>query len=314
MNNDELTSHAIKIVIAVLTWVSARYLPPDVGASFSAYIPTVAAGAVALAAAGYGVYRHTNMKLVPEKATAIVLPATTAGAAPPPVGATVNLTPLQGAVKVVGSLLIGFIVISIITSSAMAQDQPRRAVAQPKQEPTPIVVAAATTPASTDKSVDVFPCLTPPLIDLRPACNGGAGVSTNPTQKTSIDLWNKIVGAATPDLAYAVAMATAAAKSAPSGITSAAGMRLACLQSIQALNTQSTGAALVDKDGKPLTRPNPSLFTDAETMMEILDAVQPGGPLWTSCAGAAQLAGTSVVAFINALLAGAAGVAALAPK
>lgn len=212
------------------------------------------------------------------------------------------------------NLVLILVALVSFAAPAFSQDQqPRRTVAPPRIEPT--VMAAAAAPASTtDKSTDAFPCLTPPFIDLRPACNGGNSVSTSSTQKTSIDLWNKIVGAATPDLTYAVAMASAAAKSAPSGITSAAGMRLACLQSIQALNTQSTGATLVGADGKPLTRPSPSLFTDAETMMEILDAVQPGGPLWTSCAGAAQLAGTSVVAFINALLAGAAGVAALAPK
>lgn len=116
MNSDEVTSHAIKIVIAVLTWVAARYLPPDVGASLSQYIPTIAAGVVALGAFAYGVYLHWNQKSVPENSTALQLPA---GAAPP-VGAKIDLAPLTGLAKVVGALLVSFLLLQFLTTSVFA--------------------------------------------------------------------------------------------------------------------------------------------------------------------------------------------------
>jgi hypothetical protein len=129
-----------------------------------------------------------------------------------------------------------------------------------------------------------------------------------------IKLWQSIQKASTADLTYAIAMATLANKQAPTGITTGAAMRLSCLTAIQTLNGQIGGTGLVDSAGKPMVRPDPALFTDAETFAEVIDAVQPGGPLWTSCAGAAQLAATSTVAFVNALVSGAAGLALLAPK
>lgn len=129
-----------------------------------------------------------------------------------------------------------------------------------------------------------------------------------------IKLWQSIQKASTADLSYAISMATLANAQAPKGITTGAAMRLSCLTAIQTLNGQIGGTGLVDAAGKPLMRPDPALFTDAETFAEVIDAVQPGGPLWTSCAGAAQLAATSTVAFVNALVSGAAGLALLAPK
>ena len=111
MNSDEITSHALKIVIAILSWVAARYLPADVNATASAYIPTIAAGIVAAGAFGYAVYRHANMKLVPEKSTAI------GTASAMPVGTTIPPT-VAAAAKVVGALLIGFFVFG---SAAIAQ-------------------------------------------------------------------------------------------------------------------------------------------------------------------------------------------------
>ena len=95
MNSDEITAHAIKIVIAVLTWICARYLPPDVSASLTADIPSIAAALVVLGTFAYGVYRHANMKLVPEKSTAI------ATAIPVPIGGTVAPA-VAATAKVVG--------------------------------------------------------------------------------------------------------------------------------------------------------------------------------------------------------------------
>ena len=155
MNSDEVTSHAIKIVIAVLTWVAARYLPPDVGASLSQYIPTIAAGVVALGAFAYGVYLHWNQKSVPENSTALQLPA---GAAPP-VGAKIDLTPLTGLAKVVGALLIGFLLLQFLTAPVFAAASAPVFISEhdawlASQKPQPqkpqrrIVVAQTTAPAA----------------------------------------------------------------------------------------------------------------------------------------------------------------------
>lgn len=156
-----------------------------------------------------------------------------------------------------------------------------------------------------------------PIEDIKTDLNGGtqpaAITLTGDPKKDAVALWKKIVAASKDDISYAIKMATAANTGAPAGITTGAGMRLSCLNAIQALNQQANGLNLVGTDGKPITRPDPALFTDAETLAEVIDAVQPGGPLWTSCSGAAQLAGTNVMAFINALITGAAGLAVLSP-
>src|SRR5580693_6780950 len=80
---------------------------------------------------------------------------------------------LRTLLYVTGAACLLFVIVSV--GPAQAQDQQRKAIQ--RQEPT-IILSATSTPApvSADKSVDVFPCLTPPLIDLRPACNGGAAV------------------------------------------------------------------------------------------------------------------------------------------
>ena len=149
--------------------------------------------------------------------------------------------------------------------------------------------------------------------DFSPAAPASPLTATGKNQL--IQLWQSLQKASAVDITYAIAMATAANKaSAPNGIVTAAGMRLNCLTAIQTLNGQIGGGSLVDANGKPLTRPDPALFTDAETFAEVIDAVQPGGPLWTSCSGAAQLAATDTLAFVNALVSGAAGLALVAPK
>jgi hypothetical protein len=158
-----------------------------------------------------------------------------------------------------------------------------------------------------------------PIVDIKTDLGGDAGNTTVPKltgdpRKDAIALWQKIVAAADKDIAYAIAMATVANAAAPKGITTGAGMRLQCLIAIQTLNQQANGANLKNADGTPMARPDPALLTDAETLAEIIDAMQPGGPLWTSCSGAAQLAATNTIAFINALVSGAAGLAILAPK
>src|SRR5579864_8400432 len=147
-----------------------------------------------------------------------------------------------------------------------------------------------------------------------PTATGGGGALTGNVQKDIISLWKKLQTASALDITYAIAMAKNANASTPTGITTGAGMRLQCLLAIQTLNQQANGDNVKDSSGTVIPRPDPALFTDAETLAEVIDAVQPGGPLWTSCSGAAQLAATNTVAFINALVSGAAGLALLAPK
>lgn len=122
------------------------------------------------------------------------------------------------------------------------------------------------------------------------------------------ELMQKIVALAAPDLVYAVALATKAN-------TNAATVRLGCLKAIQALNAQVSGTGLTDATGNPLTTPaEPHIFTDLEQAAEGIDALSPTGPLFTSCAGAAALAGMNVLAFINAMVAGTAAAAIVVPK
>jgi hypothetical protein len=117
MNPDEIKTYAIKAVIAGMTWLAARYLPASDQASLAAFAPTIAAGIVAIGAFIYGAYRSTNMKLVPENSTAINLPAA-AEITKGPVGSSLNLTPLQGFAKIVGALLIGFLVLQTFPAFA----------------------------------------------------------------------------------------------------------------------------------------------------------------------------------------------------
>lgn len=156
-----------------------------------------------------------------------------------------------------------------------------------------------------------------PIADIKTDLGAGTGTSpklTGDPRKDAVALWQKIVAASNLDIAYAIAMAKNANATSPPGITTGAGMRLQCLTAIQTLNQQANGQNLKNADGSVIPRPDPALFTDAETFAEVIDAVQPGGPLWTSCAGAAQLAATNTVTFINTLVSGAAGLAILAPK
>jgi hypothetical protein len=121
-------------------------------------------------------------------------------------------------------------------------------------------------------------------------------------------LIKKIIALAAPDLAYAAAMATSAN-------TNSSTVRLACIKAIQALNTQASGANLKNADGSPMTAPaEPHIFTDLETIAEGIDSLSPTGPLYTSCAGAAALANTNVLTFINSVVTGTAATTLLIPK
>lgn len=117
-------------------------------------------------------------------------------------------------------------------------------------------------------------------------------------------LWQKIVSSSLTDLNYAAAMAANAN-------TTTSTVRLQCLKAIIQLNEQASGANLKNADGSPMVKPDPHLFTDVESLAEIIDNLSPQGPLFVSCAGAAQLAKTNVLSFVNAVVTGVAGFAAM---
>jgi hypothetical protein len=152
-------------------------------------------------------------------------------------------------------------------------------------------------------------------LDPRPACKnglfapntpGGAVTLTGNASKDMQALWGKIVALSNADLSYASALAGSAS-------TNASKVRKQCYDAIIALNQQANGANLKDGSGNPLPKPDPALFTDVEQLAEVIDNLSPQGPLFTSCAGAAQLARTSTLQFISAVVSGVAGMTAIAP-
>lgn len=142
-------------------------------------------------------------------------------------------------------------------------------------------------------------------IDLDPL-----GLTTKKSQSAATPskdlqaLWTKIVTASNADLAYASALAGSAN-------TASSKVRKQCWDAIVALNDQANGLNLKNPDGTPMVKPEPHLFTDVESLAEVIDNLSPQGPLFTACAGAAQLAKANTLQFISAVIAGAAGMAAL---
>jgi hypothetical protein len=137
--------------------------------------------------------------------------------------------------------------------------------------------------------------LIPPSLQVTPTGNPGKDLQA---------VWDKIVNASTTDLTYA-------SKLAASANTPASGVRKQCWDAIITINNQASGLNLKNADGTPMTKPDPHAFTDVETLAEVIDNLSPSGPLFTACAGAAQLAKTNVLTFVNAVVTGAAGMAAM---
>lgn len=149
--------------------------------------------------------------------------------------------------------------------------------------------------------------------DIAAATSQSAAPTASPTLGTGgllspDELIKKIIALAAPDLAYSAAMASSAN-------TNSSTVRLACIKAIQALNTQASGANLKNADGSAMAPPaEPHIFTDLETIAEGIDSLSPTGPLYTSCAGAAALAQTNVLTFINQVVTGTAAAALVVPK
>jgi hypothetical protein len=129
---------------------------------------------------------------------------------------------------------------------------------------------------------------------------------TGNAKKDAQAIWDKIVSASDADLKYASQLAANAN-------TPASAVRKQCWDAIIAINEQANGLNLKDDKGNPIPPPDPKLFTQIEQSAEVLDALSPQGKLFTSCAGAAQLAQTGVLQFVNAAVTGVAGMAKLVP-
>jgi hypothetical protein len=129
-------------------------------------------------------------------------------------------------------------------------------------------------------------------------------VLTGNVERDAQAIWKKIAAVTKADLNYAMAKAKAAN-------TSAAAVRLQCLQAISDANDQANGAGLKNADGTDMVRPDPALVTAIEDVAELVDNLSPQGKLFTSCAGAAQMFKTNTLAVINSIVTGAAGIAML---
>lgn len=125
---------------------------------------------------------------------------------------------------------------------------------------------------------------------------------TGNVEKDAHEIWDKLVAASQADLKYASALAAAAN-------TPASAVRKQCYDAIIVLNTQVNGMNVKDANGVVLSQPDPKLFTGVEQAAETIDNLSPSGPLFTACAGMAQLTKTNVLTLINAIVTGAAAFA-----
>ena len=148
-----------------------------------------------------------------------------------------------------------------------------------------LVVLAAPAVAQPKKPPPVENLLVCDPLRLLPGCASIAG----PVTSNLGDLWQKIIAATGPDLAYAKAMADAAA-------TPGSKLRSQCYGAIILVNSQTSGANLG-------AMPNPNVITQAEQAAELIDSLQPTSAVISSCAPAANAVGMNVVQLLNILLA-----------
>ena len=112
MITDATKSNVTRLLGMLLAWAAGRYhLSTDQVALIASDVSYVGAAA----AFAYGMFEHWNMKKVPDNSTALKLPASVVV---PPVGQSINLTPAQGLAKVVGVLLVGFLVLQAVPARA----------------------------------------------------------------------------------------------------------------------------------------------------------------------------------------------------
>jgi hypothetical protein len=149
------------------------------------------------------------------------------------------------------------------------------------------------------------PALTGNIVqDIQAATSPAPKLITGNVEKDAHAIWDKLVSASQADLKYASALAASAG-------TPASSVRKQCYDAIITLNTQVNGMNVKDANGVALPQPDPKLFTGVEQAAETIDNLSPSGPLFTNCAGMAQLMRTNVLTLVNAIVTGAAGFAAM---
>ena len=109
MNSDEIQSLIVKLLLMILTPIATKY---HIDGNL---VPAIAADVASLVVLGYGIFAHWNMKKVPQNSTAVETDGV-----PLPVGS--NLPPSAMAAKVVGALLMGFLISQhFLVTAAFAQ-------------------------------------------------------------------------------------------------------------------------------------------------------------------------------------------------
>lgn len=198
----------------------------------------------------------------------------------PAAGPLVDAPPKSVTPTVIKILLAAF-VLSMFLPMGQAAAQTKR-----------VAAPAVDAPAPTDK------CLIP--WDPLKLCGTLSGKPEEDMQR----IVKRIQAVGRDDMNYAILKAKAAN-------TLPAGVRLQCLTAILAAKDAAEGVSIKDANGNVVPRPDPAIVTSIEDIAELVDALSPQGPLMTSCAGAAQLVKTNTLAMVNAIVTGAAGIAAL---
>jgi hypothetical protein len=117
MNNDEKMNalrQGLTLVFGMLTVAAPSLATAQQYSALTTTIMTIVPALVTLYSVCSSIYAHWNMKKVPENSTAI------ATKAPMPVGSTVPAA-VAAATKVVGALLIGFIVLQVAAAHAQTK-------------------------------------------------------------------------------------------------------------------------------------------------------------------------------------------------
>lgn len=174
-----------------------------------------------------------------------------------------------GAVKIVGVLLIGLLVLHAMPASAQTK----------------------TTATTTAKPIPCDP------LALIPGCTPTAASAALATTSTNLQtLWNQIVSATDTDLAYAIALAN--------NVNSPGSkLRSICYQAILVANQQANGATLKDASGNPLAKPNPAALSTFEQGAELVDNLGATAPVMSACAAAANAVAQSTTQLISTMLA-----------
>lgn len=131
--------------------------------------------------------------------------------------------------------------------------------------------------------------------------SSGSVLTGNPS-KDLIALYTKLQAVSLVDLKYAQNIATKKSNKAAGQCWSA------IITQIEQDQQANLGA-----DGNPLPTPDPHLFTDVERLSDMINSLGPNSDLMVGCGSFANQAKMNVVTLISTILAGGAGIAALAP-